>query len=128
MASASDRQNADSSLVSAAAGGVAAVGMPARAAAAGVLAHTTASEPESRHGFVDMLLSTGEPELEPLVAWELKRPAVIPVSAEQPAPDAAACWKQGRGGGALSSYSPCIAANPPQHALGGCSPQDKPAA
>ena len=101
MASASDRQDADSSFVPAAAGGVAAAGGPAPAAAAAVLAHTTPSEPGQRRGIVDMMLYAQGTPLDPLVVWELKRPAVIPVSAEQPAPDAAACWEAREKGGAL---------------------------
>ena len=81
MASASDRQDADSSFVPAAAGG------PAPTAAAAVLAHATPSEPGKRRGIVDMMLYAQGTPLDPLVVWELKRPAVIPVSAEQPAPD-----------------------------------------
>ena len=104
LASASDRQDADSSFVPSAAGGLAAAGGPATAAAAAVLAHiTTPSEPE-RRGIVDMMLYAEGTPLEPLVAWELKRPAVIPVSAEQPAPDAAACWEARKKGGALSFW------------------------
>ncbi len=104
LASASDRQDADSSFVPAAAVGVAAAGGPAPTAAAAVLAHTTPSEPGKRRGIVDMMLYAQGTPLAPLVVWELKRPAVIPVSAEQPAPDAAACWEARKKGGALSFW------------------------
>eukprot|EP00891_Asterochloris_glomerata_P001797 jgi/Astpho2/1797/Aster-07557 len=44
-------------------------------------------------GIVEMMLKAqGTPEV-PLVAGEINLPAVIPLSAEQPAPDAAACWE-----------------------------------
>lgn len=102
--SASNRQDADSSLGPAAAGGVTAAGGPASAAAAAVLAHTTPSEPGQPRGIVEMMLKAqGTPEV-PLVAGEINLPAVIPLSAEQPAPDAAACWEAREKGGALSSW------------------------
>ena len=56
-----------------------------------------------RPGFVDMLLSANGALPEPLVAFELKRPGKIPVSAGRPAPDAVECWKARKEGGALSS-------------------------
>ena len=104
MASASDRQDADSSCVPAAAGGVAAAGGPAPAAAAAMLAHTTPSEPGQRRGSVDMMLYAQGTPLDPLVVLELKRPAVTRGSAEQPAPDAAAFWEAREKGGALTFW------------------------
>ena len=121
MPSASDRQAAeaepDSGVLAAAAHGVAAAGGAASTTVANVLAQPSPSGQKQPQGFVDMLLSAREVPREPLVAWVLKRPGNIPVSAEQTAPDAAACWEKRVAGGALSSYPHCIAADVTKHAL-----------
>ena len=110
MPSASDRQAAeavpDSGVLPAAAHRVAAAGGAATTTAADVFAQPSPRGQEQPQGFVDMLLSAREVLRGPLVAWELKRPEMIPVSAEQPAPDAAACWEEHVAGGALSRVSP----------------------
>ena len=110
MPSASDRQAAEAEPVNgvlpAAADGVAAAGGAATTTAADVFAQPSPRGHDQPQGFVDMLLSAREVPREPLVAWKLKRPGMIPVSAEQPAPDAAACWEKRAAGGALSRCSP----------------------
>ena len=77
----------DSPLMQAAASRPAATSDAARCNAA---AATPSGGQKQRRGFVDVGLEDGVTQRK-LMAWELKRPSVIPV-AQQGAPDAVACW------------------------------------
>lgn len=78
----------DSPLMQAAASRPAATGDAAKLLAA---AATPSGGQKQRRGYVDLVLMNRATQRK-LMAWELKRPSVIPV-AQQHAPDAVACWK-----------------------------------